>query len=203
MKVMKWKKLILTCLVCLLPVLLGVALWKKLPQEIAIHFDMYNNPDNFASKGFAVFGLPCMMVLFQIICCVIFDVNAHFHGERVKFERITKWIIPVMTVILQAAIFGVALGWKIDIRAVAAVVVGTILVVLGNVLPKFDRVKNWNLDTDKARKINRFIGYETVILGLLFYVSLLFPPVATVVCVFLLIPYAILGVIYGIRVGRK
>lgn len=203
MKVMKWKKLVLTCLVCLLPILLGVGLWEKLPSQIAIHFDIYNNPDNFASKGFAVFGIPLLMMVLQAICCVIFDVNARFHGERVKFERITKWIIPVMTVILQVATLGIALGWDIDIRVVATLVVGTLMVVMGNVLPKFDRVKNWDLETDKARKINRFIGYETVVMGLLFYLSLLFPPVATMVCIFLLIPYAIVGVVYGIVVGRK
>ena len=73
MKFMKWKILIITCAVCLLPILLGVVLWDKLPETMAIHFDMYNQPDNFASKGFVVFGLPAMMVVLQIISCVITD----------------------------------------------------------------------------------------------------------------------------------
>ena len=68
MKFMKWKIFMLTALVCLLPILLGVALWEKLPQNIAIHFNFNNQPDNFAPKGFAVFGLPALMVLLQIIC---------------------------------------------------------------------------------------------------------------------------------------
>ena len=73
MKFMKWRSLGITCLVCLLPILLGVALWESLPDTMAIHFDMYNNPDNFAPKGFVVFGLPCLMALLQVICCVIND----------------------------------------------------------------------------------------------------------------------------------
>ena len=56
---------------------------------------------------------------------------------------------------------------------------------------------------EKARKINRFLGFETVVMGLLMIVSIFFPPVASVVCLVLLIPYVIIGVVYGILVGRK
>ena len=203
MKFMKWRFLAITCVVCLLPILLGVALWNSLPDTMAIHFDMYNNPDNFAPKGFVVFGLPCLMVLLQVICCVINDINASKHGDRQKFERVTKWIIPVMTMILQVVTLGYGLGWNLDIRKVAALIVGGILLLIGNYLPKFDRVKNWDLETEKARKINRFIGYETVVMGLLFLGSILLPPIATMVCLFLLIPYVIVGVVYGIVAGRK
>lgn len=203
MKFMKWKSLFVTSVVCLFPVLLGILLWEKLPDMIAIHFDINNNPDNFASKGFVVFGIPCLMVLLQIFCCFVNDINASKHGERKKIEKATKWIIPVMTIILQAVTFGYALGWNIDIRRVVAMLVGAVLIVVGNYLPKFDYVKNYNVDTQKARRINRFIGFETVIMGALFAVSVFFPPVATIICLVLLIPYTAIGVVYGIWVGNS
>lgn len=203
MKFIKWKVLGLTCIVCLLPILLGVALWDSLPETMAIHFDINNNPDNFASKGFVVFGLPGLMVLLQVICCLINDINAKSKGERKKFERATKWIIPCMSVVLQVVTLGYGLGWNIDIRKVAAVIVGVVLIVVGNYLPKFDYIKNYDLDTEKARKINRFIGFETVVMGVLFIISIFLPPIATVCCLFLLIPYAVLAIIYGIKTGRK
>lgn len=203
MKFFKWKIFFITSLFCLLPVLLGIAIWDKLPDVIATHFDINNNPDSFSSKGFTVFGVPVLMVVLQGFCCFVNDFNAKKHGERVKFERVTKWIIPVLTIVLQVATFGIALGKNIDIRAVAAIIVGVMFLVIGNYLPKFDYVKNYDLDTEKARKINRFIGFETVIMGILFLVSILLPPIATFVCVLLLIPYAIIAAIYGIKVGRK
>lgn len=203
MKFMKWKILIITCFVCLLPILLGLALWNNLPDTMAIHFDMYNRPDNFASKGFVVFGLPVLMVLLQIFCCFVNDINARRHGERKKFETATKWIIPVMTVVLQTATIGYGLGWNIDIRKIAAIIVGGMFIVIGNYLPKFDYIKNYDVDTEKARKINRFIGFMSVIMGILYLVSIFLPPVATVICVLLMIPYAIVGVVYGIKVGRS
>lgn len=202
MKVIKWRILTVTCLVCLLPVLLGLAVWDSLPEVMAIHFDINNNPDNFASKGFVVFGMPLLMVLLQIICCIINDANAYKHGDRVKFERVTKWIIPVMTIVLQIVTLGIGLGWNIDVRIVVSLLVGAMLITLGNYLPKFDYIKNYDLSAEKARRINRFLGIETVIMGVLFIISTFFPPIFTVICLFLLIPYAIIGIIYGIKVGK-
>ncbi len=203
MKFIKWKTLIITCLVCLLPVLLGVALWEKLPETMAIHFNMYNEPDNFASKGFAVFGLPAMMVILQIVSCIITDINIKQHGERKKFTTVVKWIIPVMSIILQAVTLFYGLGMMIDIRRVAMLIVAGIFIIMGNYMPKFDYIKNYDVEAHKARKINRFIGILMVIMGILALISIFLPPVYSVAWLILLIPYAVLCIVYGIRVGRK
>lgn len=203
MKFIKWKSLIITCLVCLLPVLLGIVLWNNLPDTMAIHFNINNKPDNFASKGFVVFGLPLLMVLLQIFCCFVNDINAHKHGERKKFERATKWIIPIMTIILHVITLGYGLGWNMDIRKSVALIVGIIFLIIGNYLPKFDYIKDYSVNTEKARKINRFIGVETVIMGLLMLTTIFLPTITTVIWLFLLIPYAVISVIYGIKVGRN
>ena len=203
MKFIKWKSLVITCVVCLLPILLGLALWDRLPDTMAIHFDINNNPDNFASKGFVVFGLPVLMVALQIFCCFVNDINAYKHGERKKFERATKWIIPFMTVVLQIVTLGYGLGWKLDIRRIVAIIVGLVFLLVGNYLPKLDYIKNHDIDAEKARRINRFIGFETVLMGLLFLISIFFAPIFTVICLILMIPYAIIGVAYGIKVGKK
>ncbi len=203
MKFIKWKILGVTCLVCVLPIIFGLAVWNNLPETVAIHFDFNNNPDNFSSKGFAVFGFPLLMAALQCFCCFVNDINAHKYGERKKFELATKWIIPIMSQVLQGLILGYALGWKVDMRIAAAIIVGVILLVVGNYLPKFDYIKNYDVNVEKARKINRFLGFETVIMGALFIISTLLPPISTLVCLFLLIPYAVIGIIYGIKVGRK
>lgn len=203
MKFLKWKSLIITCIICLLPIFLGIALWDDLPDTMAIHFNIRNEPDNFAPKGFVVFVLPLLMAVLQIICCFINDINAHKHGERKKFERVTKWIIPFMTFFLQIITLGYGLGWNLDIRKAAGLIVGIVFLVIGNYLPKFDYIKNYDVDTEKARKINRVIGYGTVMMGILSLISICLPPIATVIWLFLLIPYAVISAIYGIKVGRE
>ena len=203
MKFFKWKIFIVTGLVCLLPILLGIALWNKLPETMAVHFNIYGVADNFSSKGFVVFALPVLMLMLQAFCCFINDINSYRHGERKKLEAVTKWIIPCLTIVLQIITLGYGLGWDLNIRKLVAFIVGAVFLVLGNYMPKFDRVKNHNTNTETARKINRFIGYETVIMGLLFLISIFLPPVSTVVCLVLLIPYTVVGTVYGIIKARK
>lgn len=203
MKFIKWKILITTSVVCLLPILLGVVLWDELPETMAIHFDINNTPDNFATKEFGVFGLPVLMAVLQAFCCFISDINAKKHGERIRFELATKWIIPIMCVILQTVMLGYALGWNLDIRKIAVAIVGVIFLVIGNYMPKLDYIKNHDIDTQKARKINRFLGFETVIMGLLFLISIFLPPIASSCCLVMLIPYSVIGIIYAVKAGKR
>jgi uncharacterized membrane protein len=42
--------------------LLGVALWPRLPSEMAVHFDASNTPDNYVSKPVGVFLTPAVGV---------------------------------------------------------------------------------------------------------------------------------------------
>ncbi len=202
-KIIKWRILIITSAVCILPIILGIALRDRLPCSIAIHFDLNNNPDNFVSKGFSVFGLPLLMVLLQIVCCVINDVNAKKFGERKKFETATKWIIPCMTLLLQGVTFMYALNIPVDIRKSAITIVGGVFLVIGNYMPKLDYIKNHSINKEKSRKINRFIGFESVIMGILALITVFLPPIASLIWLFMLIPYTALSVIYSAAVIRK
>lgn len=61
----KWKILI-TTLIVLLPILVGCLLWDRLPDTIATHFGVDNEPNGFSSKAFAVFGLPGIMAALHL-----------------------------------------------------------------------------------------------------------------------------------------
>jgi len=64
-------------------------------------------------------------------------------------------------------------------------------------------VKNFQVNKEKARKINRFWGFATVIMGILFLISIFLPPVFGIICLFLMLPYAILLVGYGVYIRKK
>ena len=49
------KTLILSVIICLLPMILGSILYNKLPEQMPIHFTINNVPDNYANKNFALF----------------------------------------------------------------------------------------------------------------------------------------------------
>ena len=46
------KKLLITTCLCLCPMIIGIIMLPKLPDQIAIHFNIHNEPDGFASKEF-------------------------------------------------------------------------------------------------------------------------------------------------------
>ena len=194
MKKIQWKKLFITCGVCLLPILYGIYLWNDLPGEIAIHFDINNNPDNYSSKGVAVFGLPLMMLLFQIISCIAIDLAEN----RKKGKNIAKWIIPFVTIVLYAATLGYALGHNTDIRKIACFVVGIIFIALGKSITAFNKD-----ESDNAKKITKIMAIETVILGILMLITIFLPPIATIIWLFLLVPYSVTNIIYGIILRKK
>ena len=199
MKFFKWKIFIITSIVCLAPVLFGVLLWNNLPDTMAVHFNFYGEADGFASKSFVVFGLPLMMVVLQAFCCMINDINSKKFGDSAKLETVTKWIIPLLTVALQIITLGYSLGWNIDIRKSVTLIVGIMFIVLGVNLQKYDRVKNFKVDSEKARKINKFVGYGMVIMGVLFLISIFLPPIFSVACLLLLIPCTITSIVYSIK----
>ena len=199
MKHIKWRMLFITSCICLVPVILGVLLWDRLPDTIAVHFDINNNADNFASKGFVVFGLPLLMTAMQWVCSVTSDINVYKHGGKSKIERVSKWIVPCMSAVVQSSILGYALGYNIDIRRVAILLVSGVFIVTGICLPKSDYIKNYDIDAEKAKKINRFIGIETLAMGILGLVSVFLPSVSGIVWLIMLIPYAVAGILYGIK----
>ena len=152
MKNIKQKTLIITCLVCLLPIFIGVFLWDALPDTMAVHFNINGEPDNFASKGFVVYGLPVFMMLLQFVCCIISDIKASKYGSTLKLEMVTKWILPVITIVLHIATLMFNLGREIDIRKVAVLIIGCVFFAMGICLPEANYVKSFNVDAEKARK---------------------------------------------------
>lgn len=202
MKFVKWKQLIIADIVCLLPIFLGLFLWKSLPDAMAIHFDINGNPDNYAPKGFVVVGLPIIMAAVETFCSIVNDYNVKKYGDGKRIENVTRWIIPVVSVVLYLATIGYAMNWNINIRQVAVIVVAGAFIATGSCIPKMTHIKNYKIAPEKARKINKFLGNGLVIIGVLFLISAFLPQIYTFICLGLLIPYTIAGIVYGIKVGR-
>ena len=53
-------KVIISTLLSLLPVLVGLILWDRLPETMATHWGANGDADGFSSKAFTVFGMPMM-----------------------------------------------------------------------------------------------------------------------------------------------
>ena len=84
--------LILTSVITLLPIFIGLLLWRQLPASVATHFGVDNQPDGYCSKAFAVFGLPVMMLFFHLICIVATNIDPKRKNISKKVFHVVMWI---------------------------------------------------------------------------------------------------------------
>ena len=62
-----WKGMLLAAVIILLPMVVGVVLWDRLPDPMATHWDFAGNADGWTSRAFTVYGIPLVMLALQIL----------------------------------------------------------------------------------------------------------------------------------------
>ena len=135
------KKLLITTCLCLCPMIIGIIMLPKLPDQIAIHFNIHNEPDGFASKEFFVFFFPCFMALMNLICVGAMQLDDNKEANK-KMHYATQWIFPIISFIMYIFTILIAMEYPIDMRVVAMMCLGVMLIVLGNYLPKTKNTKH-------------------------------------------------------------
>ena len=188
MKKINVKSLVITSIVCLLPIILGLIFYNALPESVAIHWGINNNPNEYFSKPAFVFGMPMIMVALQIFCCIVSDLSDKNPEANKKAVTVYKWIIPILTIILYIVTIMFALGNNLDIRKIVMILLGILFIISGNYMPKVrsDYYMNskifWvkNRDEKLVNKAIKISAYGLIICGILFILSILFKPVVSV-----------------------
>lgn len=205
MKKINMKILIITSIACLLPILLGLVFFKELPENIAIHFDVNSNPDNYFPKTIFIFGMPLIMLLLQLICCIIADLADKNTEANKKVTTIFKWIIPTLSIIMYVITIMYSLGNKIDIRKAVMCIIGVLFIIMGNYLPKtvgnsrFPGIKNESL----KKKLLKISAYFLILDGILSLFSILFKPFVSILVIAILILETILLQVYAFIKNRR
>ncbi len=202
------KMLILTSLITLLPIIIGLILWRQLPASVATHFGADNQPDGYCSKAFAVCGLPVIILFFHLICMVITNVDPKGKNISKKAFYVVMWICPMISLVVCDWLYVFNLGYKLDIGFVCGLLVGIFYLILGNFIPKVKpnyslgfRVP-WALnDSDNWYHTHRFGGKCMVAGGIVMIVTAPFQNV-WILLVLVIVP-CILPVIYSYMFYRK
>lgn len=168
-----WKILVITSMIILLPVLVGIILWNQLPDQIPTHWNAAGEIDGWSGKPFAVFGLPMLMLAFQWLCVLGTSADPKKENHPSKVLHLVFWIIPVISVMLFAITYAVALGSKVRMEMVMPVLVGLVLAIVGNYLPKCKQNYTigikipWTLNSEENwNRTHRFAGRLWLVSGL-------------------------------------
>ena len=168
------KTLIITSTVTILPVLIGIICWDRLPDVMATHFGLNNEANGFSNKAFAVFGLP--LVLLAVLWVGAF-VTAHDPKRQnisPKMFSLMLWIAPAISLVAAATVYPVNLGYELDIAFFGELLLGLMFIIIGNYLPKARQNYTigikipWTLANEENwNRTHRLAGYLWMICGVL------------------------------------
>ncbi len=177
MKINK-KLLVITTIIILIPVLVGILLWEQLPETMATHWGTQNEPNGWSSKPMTVFGIPGIMAAMHIFCLLVTFADPKRSNIGQKAIGIVYWIIPAVSVLAMGATYAFALGIEVNIGMICCLLIGFILVILGNYLPKakqnytFGYKIPWTLNSEENwNRTHRLAGWLMVILGIILMIN--------------------------------
>jgi len=206
----KWM-LLITSLVILLPILGGVLLWDKLPEQVPFHWNIQGQVDNWVSRPVAVFVMPFVLLSIQWLCFFVTQLDPKQKEKPHKLMGLVLWIIPVMNLLLNVMVYLTALGREVNIEVVIPLFFGALFVVLGNYLPKCEPSYTigiklpWTLEDEQNwNATHRLAGWLWVAGGLLVMPCTLLPPVAAFsVMMGILLVMVIVPTVYSYRYYKK
>ena len=166
-------KLILTSFVILIPIIIGMILWNQLPDTIATHWGINNEPDGYSSKAFAVFALPLLLFAVHWICVFATKLDPKIKNINHKMFSIVLWICPAISIVMNTMVYLIALGKEIRFVSGVIIFMGLLFIIIGNYLPKCRQSYTmgiklpWTLnDEENWNKTHRMTGALWVIGGI-------------------------------------
>lgn len=204
-------KIILTSLITLIPILIGLILWGKLPDELPTHWNAEGVVDGWSSKGFAVFGLPIFLFVIHWICLLATNADPKKQNHTDKILGIVLWICPVISVLGGVLIYGTALGMEFEVDKIVLILMGLMFIIIGNYLPKCKQNYTigikipWTLnDEENWNKTHRMGGRLWVISGFAIMLCMLLPVEAMgIVLIAVLVVAAVVPMVYSYLFYRK
>ena len=203
--------LIIASIITLLPILAGVVLWEKLPDNMATHFSASGSADGFASKAFAVFGLPLILLGIFWICIFFTMKDVNNQNQNKKALGIIYWIIPILSCVVNGIVYLTALGKEMNPALIVSLLLGFMFIIIGNYLPKCKQnftlgIKiKWTLENEENwNKTHRFAGKVWFIGGfIMLLTAFLTIEYALLSIIILIVPMVALPVIYSYSYHKK
>ena len=189
------KTLIITSIVTILPVLIGIICWNRLPEVMATHFGFNNEANGFSSKAFAVFGLPLILLAVLWVGAFVTAHDPKRQNISPKMFSLMLWIAPVISLVAATTIYPVNLGYELDIAFFSELLLGLMFIIIGNYLPKARQNYTigikipWTLANEENwNRTHRLAGYLWMICGILMILISLtrFVPAEWLVGIFLI-----------------
>jgi uncharacterized membrane protein len=175
--------MILSTVVCLLPIILSFAVYSNLPEQVVVQWNIKGNPNRYLPKAAAAFGLPIFFAVINFISRIFLYNDPKRENISKAAQIIVEWIVPLFSLAIVPVILFMAMGSQIPITIIALVLTGIILILCGNYLPKsrqnyvvgiklpwtLNSADNWNRTHRMAGYLYVFCGIALIVASFLFF----------------------------------
>jgi uncharacterized membrane protein len=120
----------------LLPILVGLLLWDKLPEQVPYHWGINGEVDGWANKTQAVFLMPCLMLVLHWVCVLASCADPKRGNYNNKSFLLVLWICPVINLLLNTLVYATALEYTVSVQIIMPLFMGVLFLLVGNYLPK-------------------------------------------------------------------
>lgn len=191
-------------LIIAIPFVYYALVYPKLPAQIPIHFDIHGTPDNYAPKASywwliaaTTLGMYALLLIIPLI-----DPKRKIRQMGNKYFMIKLLLVLLMSLMTIFSIY-VASKPQIEIKFILALLLGVMILIIGNYMPSFKPnyfigIRTpWTLESEEIwRKTHRLGGWLWAITGLVIIVLSLMK-VSLTVSIILLILAGLVPVLYS------
>jgi uncharacterized membrane protein len=172
------------------PLLIGLTIvgsalvYPRLPERIPMHWGLHGQVDRYGHRLEGVLLLPAVMVGTWLLLRFLPRIDprrTNYEKFADTYDLFVSSLIALFAV-MQAATLGAALGWPVSMKRLAPALIGLLLVVLGNALPRakpnwwFGIRTPWTLNNHRVwMKTHRVGGYLMVFAGMVMLIAALLP----------------------------
>lgn len=201
------KKLILTSIITLLPMVIGLLMWDKLPDKMATHFGSDNVANGWSSKTFAVIGLPVIMTVLHIIAMTVTLNDPKKKNISRKMLSVIFWLIPVLSWIGNLMTYSYALNMQLNIGMTMNIFMGILFILIGNYMSKNRQNYTvgirvpWTLNSrENWNRTHRLAAVLWILGGAVFLINSF---IQTSIVIYLILLIALVPVVYSFILYKK
>lgn len=168
--------IIVTGILILLPIIVGLILWKQLPETMAVQFSASDGTaSGYRGKDFVVFALPVLILMLHIMAAVFTANDPRRQTMGDGMFRMLLFFCPMISWFIAAFTYTEALGIDIELMTLAQIFIGILVIIIGIVLPKCPqngsigfRFASTLRDEETWKKTHKVAGIIWILAGIFF-----------------------------------
>lgn len=211
---MKWGKIdLISLIIVLIPMIMTLVLYNKLPDQMAVHFGTNGEADGFQGK----FTFILMSLLILIGIPLLMKVSRYMDPKKKnydKFESTFEWFRLILTAflsVMSVVTLFYNLGYKVNIQMIVLMGIGVLFVFLGNYMSRIRfnytmGIKTpWTLASEEVwRRTHRLAGPLWFIAGIIVFILAFLPgELAFIIMMITIAIIVLVPVLYSFLIYKK